>query len=88
MDARTSTAEPSPASAEGKGANVIVQEAQRHKLLTAALIGGAVAAGAGAYIGTRALARRNGAGNGQPLNSVMETAITACDLGTAQSANH
>lgn len=70
----------------GHGLNGILQEAQRHKLLTAALIGGAVAAGAGAFIGTRALARRNGARDGQPLSSVMETAITASDLSATQAA--
>ena len=52
---------------------------QWHPLTTAAMIGGALAAGAGAYIGTRALARRNGAKDGK-VSSVMATAITACDL--------
>lgn len=75
MDARTGTL-----ANEEQDTNVIVQEAQRHKLLTAALIGGTVAAGAGAFMGARALARRNKAKTGQPLNSVMETAITACDM--------
>ena len=50
-----------------------------HPLAAAAMIGGALAAGAGAYIGTRALARRNGAKNGR-VSSIMATAITACDL--------
>ena len=52
---------------------------QWHPLTTAAMIGGALAAGAGAYIGTRALARRNGAKDGK-VSSVMATAMTACDL--------
>ena len=72
--------------AETPSANGIVQEAQRRKLFAAAVIGGAVAAGAGAIIGTRALARRNSARTGQPLNSVMETAITASDLNSTQAA--
>jgi hypothetical protein len=49
-------------------------------LTAAALVGGAVAAGAGAYLGTRALARKNRAKDGRPINSVMATAITATDL--------
>ena len=52
-----------------------------HPLTTAAIIGGAaLAATTGAYFGTRALARRNGSEKGK-LNSVMATAITACDVG-------
>lgn len=46
----------------------------------AALFGGTMAAAAGAYFGTRALARRNREQNGRPINSVMAAAITACDL--------
>ena len=57
---------------------------QWHPLTTAAVIGGAIAAGAGAYLGTRALARRNCDQNGK-LSSVMATAITATDL--AQKKN-
>jgi hypothetical protein len=45
----------------------------------AAIVGGLIAAGAGAYLGTRALARRN-AKDGKPVNSVMANAITACDV--------
>ncbi len=52
---------------------------QWHPLTTAAMIGGALAAGAGAYLGTRALARRNCDKNGK-VSSVMATAITATDL--------
>lgn len=48
-------------------------------LATAAVVGGALAATAGAYLGTRALARRNGARDGK-VNAVMANAITACDL--------
>jgi hypothetical protein len=49
-------------------------------IMAAALFGGTVAAAAGAYFGTRALARKNRAKDGRPLNSVMAAAITACDL--------
>ncbi len=52
---------------------------QWHPLTTAVVIGGALAATAGAYVGTRALARRNGGSNGK-VSSVMATAITATDL--------
>lgn len=51
-----------------------------HPLAAAALVGGAIAAGGAAYLGTRALARRNGASDGKPVNSVMANAITACDV--------
>jgi hypothetical protein len=50
-----------------------------HPLTTAAVVGGALAATAGAYLGTRALARRNGAKDGK-VSSVMATAMTAFDL--------
>jgi hypothetical protein len=58
---------------------------QWHPLTTAAVIGGALAATAGAYLGTRALARRNEGGDGKPVNSVMAAAITALDLAQRQS---
>ena len=57
-----------------------------HPLKAAALVGGALAAGAGAFLGTRALARRNVGSDGRKLNSVMATAITACDLAQKQPA--
>ncbi len=57
---------------------------QWHPLTTAAVIGGALAATAGAYIGTRALARRNGNGNGK-VSSVMAAAMTATDLAQKKS---
>ena len=56
------------------------EESGFNPLTAAALVGGAVAAGAGAYLGTRALARRNREKDGRPINSVMAAAITACDL--------
>ena len=52
----------------------------RNHALTAALLGGAAAAAAGAVLSARTLARRKAAGDGKPLNAVMETAVTACEL--------
>lgn len=51
-----------------------------HPMAAAAVIGGLVAAGAGAYVGARTLARRNGASDGKPVSSVMANAITATDV--------
>ena len=57
------------------------QKEPRNHALTAAVIGGAAAAAtAGAMWSARALARRNGAGDGKPINSVMRTAMTACEV--------
>jgi hypothetical protein len=56
-------------------------KAQMHPVATAAIIGGGAAAAAGAFFGGRALARKR---DGR-MNSVMETAITACDLAAAQA---
>jgi hypothetical protein len=68
---------------EGPGdktpAEAVAGGSQWHPLTTAVVIGGALAATAGAYVGTRALARRNGGSNGK-VSSVMATAITATDL--------
>jgi hypothetical protein len=66
-------------------AEAVAGGSQWHPLTTAAMIGGALAATAGAYLGTRALARRNGGRDGKPVNSVMAAAITACDLAQRQS---
>lgn len=55
----------------------------RNHALTAALLGGAVGAAAGATAGmwsARAIARKNGAGDGRPINAVMKAAATACEL--------
>ncbi len=56
----------------------------RNHALTAALLGGAVgaAATAGAVWSARAIARRNG----KPLNAVMKTAATACELAHSPAA--
>ena len=48
----------------------------RNHALTAALLGGAVAATAAGVWSARAIARKNG----QPLNAVLKTAATACEL--------
>lgn len=50
--------------------------------MAAAIVGGAVAATAGAVFGARALKRRNADGSGE-LNAVMETAITASEVAGA-----
>ena len=61
--------------------DLVAGGAQWSPVATAALVGGAIAATAGAaYFGTRAIARRNARGDGKPVNSVMANAITACDL--------
>ena len=66
--------------ADGTPPEAVAGGAQWHPLATAAIIGGAVAATAGAYLGTRALARRNAGKDGKPVNSVLATAITALSL--------
>ncbi len=58
----------------------------RNHAVTAALLGGAAAAAAGAVWGARTIARRSGAGDGKPLNSVMETAVTASELAQGSAA--
>lgn len=57
--------------------NSVLAQARRHKLLSAAVIGGAVAATAGAVYAATLLRKRN---DGKPLNSVVETALTAHDV--------
>jgi|GEM_PF-5582786 len=66
-------------------AEAVVSGSQWHPLTAAAMIGGALAATGAAYLGTRALARRNGGRDGKPVNSVMAAAITACDLAQRQN---
>ncbi len=65
----------------------LAEEARRNPLTAAAIVGGAAAAATGAFIGARALARRNGARTGKPLNAVMENAITACEAAAACEAD-
>jgi hypothetical protein len=57
---------------------------QWNPLTAAALVGGAMAATAGAYLGAKAIARRNAGKDGR-INSVLCTAITAGDM-AAQKA--
>jgi hypothetical protein len=62
----------------------------RNQALTAALLGGAVGAAAGATAGmwsARAIARRNGAGEGKAINAVLKTAATACELSHSAAAS-
>lgn len=81
MAERVKGSEPAPdgasKSSDGSGCEYVAGGSQWHPMKAAAIVGGAIAAGAGAYLGTKALARR---GDGRKLNSVMETAITASDL--------
>ena len=58
---------------------------QWNPLTAAALVGGAVAATAGAYLGAKALARRNAGKDGR-INSVLCAAITACDVAADKKA--
>ena len=62
--------------------------ARTNPALTAALIGGAAAATAGAVWSARALARRNGARGAHDLSPVMQTAVTACELAHGRGAEH
>jgi hypothetical protein len=61
-------------------------EVQRRPYTAAAIASGAAAATAGAFIGARALARRNGATDGHPVNQVLQNAITACEAAAAPCA--
>ena len=60
----------------------------RNHALTAALLGGAVGAAAGAagIWSARAIARRNGASPEHPINAVLKTAATACELSHSPAA--
>ena len=78
-------AAPPPASSDGTGTEFVAGGSQWHPMTAAALVGGAIAATAGAYLGTRALARRNGACNGRKVNAVMANAITACEVASPRT---
>jgi hypothetical protein len=68
----------------GKSAALrLAEEIQRRPFTAAAIVGGAAAATAGAVFGARALARRNGAGEGKPINQVLAAAITATEAAAA-----
>ena len=64
----------------------LAEEIQRRPFAAAAIAGGAAAAAAGAVMGARALARRNGARKGKPVNQVLAVAITACGAKAACNA--
>ncbi len=68
----------------GKSAALKLAEEIQRRPFTAAAIGvGAAAATAGAVMGARALARRNGAADGKPVNQVLANAITATEAASA-----
>ena len=60
------------------------REPTRNHALTAALLGGAVGGAVGAVWSARAIARKNGTA---PLNAVMKTAATACELAHSHAAS-
>jgi hypothetical protein len=73
-----------PKEGGGKSAALrLAEEAQRRPFAAAAIVGGAAAATAGAFLGARALARRNGAREGRPVNPILGAAITACEAAAA-----
>ena len=59
----------------------LAEEIQRRPLAAAAIASGAAAAAA--VMGARAIARRNGARKGRPVNPVLAAAITACEAKAA-----
>jgi hypothetical protein len=60
-------------------AETVAGGSQWNPLTAAALVGGAMAATAGAYLGAKAIARRNAGKDGR-INSVLCAAITAGDM--------
>jgi hypothetical protein len=77
--AKTDSSEDEPKSAALR----LAEEIQRRPLAAAAIVGGAAAATAGAFLGARALARRNAGPDGRPINSVLKSAITASEAAAA-----
>jgi hypothetical protein len=75
------TAEPTPPKGkDGKSAALkLAEEIRSHPYTAAAIAGGAAALAGGAFVGARALARRNGARADKPVNPILQTAITACE---------
>ncbi|HEX8224248.1 MAG TPA: hypothetical protein VF605_10580 [Allosphingosinicella sp.] len=61
----------------------LAEDIKRNPLTAAAIAGGAAAAAAGAVLGARAIARRNGARDGKPVNQVLAAAITASEAAAA-----
>jgi hypothetical protein len=80
--AKSASSDEEPKSAALK----LAEEVQRRPFPAAAIVGGAAAATAGAYLGARALARRNAGPEGKPINSVLKSAITACEAANACKA--
>lgn len=75
-----------PKKGGGKSAALrLAEDIQRRPFKAAAIAGGAAAAAAGAVMGARALARRNGARDGKPVNQVLAAAITASEAKAACS---
>lgn len=73
-----------PRKGSGKSAALkLAEDIQRNPFAAAAIAGGAAAAAAGAVLGARALARRNGAREGKPVNQVLAAAITAAEAAAA-----
>ena len=69
-----------PKGKEGKSAALkLAEEVRSHPYAAAAIAGGAAAIAGGAFVGARALARRNGARADKPVNPILQTAITACE---------
>ncbi|MDB5692925.1 MAG: hypothetical protein JWO81_1988 [Alphaproteobacteria bacterium] len=69
-----------PKGKEGKSAALrLAEEIRDHPYAAAAIAGGAAALAGGAFIGARALARRNGASPDRPVNPILQAAITACE---------
>lgn len=73
-----------PDKRDGKSAALkLAEDIKRSPLAAAAIAGGAAAAVAGTVLGARALARRNGARDGKPVNQVLAAAITATEARAA-----
>lgn len=73
-----------PGKREGKSAALkLAEDIKRSPLTAAAIAGGAAAAVAGTVLGARALAKRNGAREGKPVNPVLAAAITATEAKAA-----
>ena len=69
-----------PKGKDGKSAALkLAEEIRSHPYTVAAIAGGAAAIAGGAFVGARALARRNGASADKPVNPILQTAITACE---------
>lgn len=73
-----------PSKEGGKSAALkLAEDIKRSPFTAAAIAGGAAAAVAGTVLGARALARRNGAREGKPVNQVLAAAITATEAAAA-----